>query len=60
MGVPFYGRSWTLQNPGLDTGIGASARGKGKAGKDTKSAGTLAYYECCRAYQQVRTIYNKS
>ena len=44
LGLPTYGRSYTLLNP-ADTSIGASSDGPGKAGKATKEDGYLAYYE---------------
>ena len=43
MGVPFYGRSFTLQNRN-ENGVGAPATA-GKAGKFTREAGFLAFYE---------------
>ncbi|XP_012938466.1 chitotriosidase-1, partial [Aplysia californica] len=45
VGVPFYGRSFTLS--GSNSGLGASARGAGTAGKYTREAGFLAFYEIC-------------
>ena len=46
MGVPFYGRSFTLQNRN-ENGVGAPATA-GKAGKFTREAGFLAFYEVKR------------
>lgn len=46
LGMPMYGRSWTLSNPSLN-GIGAPANGAGKAGPFTQEAGILSYNEIC-------------
>ncbi|XP_043267881.1 probable chitinase 10 [Venturia canescens] len=46
MGIPFYGQSFTLSstwNPGLQS----PTSGPGEAGKFTRSAGFLAFYEIC-------------
>ncbi|XP_026571412.1 chitinase-3-like protein 1 [Pseudonaja textilis] len=45
MGIPTYGRTFTLSS--AQTGVGAPASGPGLAGTFTKIAGTLAYYEVC-------------
>ncbi|GFO35220.1 chitinase-3-like protein 2, partial [Plakobranchus ocellatus] len=45
LGVPFYGRSFTLR--GKNTGVNAPARGPGRSGPFTGAAGFLAYYEVC-------------
>ena len=45
MGMPTYGRIFQLQD-NSNHGIGAKA-GKGQAGKYTKAAGFVAYYEIC-------------
>ncbi|XP_068209059.1 uncharacterized protein [Palaemon carinicauda] len=50
LGVPFYGRSWTLA--GNDANPGAPASGAGKPGPLLKDAGTMAYYEICSAHEQ--------
>jgi chitinase len=44
MGVPFYGRSFTLGNPGQH-GVGAPANGAGQAGPITRENGNLGYNE---------------
>lgn len=44
VGIPCYGKSFTLQNPNQN-GINAPASGPGHAGEFTKAEGTLAYYE---------------
>jgi len=46
LGIPMYGKSWTLSSE--LTGIGAPAKGSGGApGPFTKEPGTLAYNEIC-------------
>ena len=46
LGIPMYGKSWTLSSD--DTEIGAPAWGEGGApGPITQSPGTLAYSEIC-------------
>lgn len=45
MGIPFYGKSWTLAS--TNTTIGAPGNGPGPAGPYTKEPGTLAYNEIC-------------
>ena len=46
MGMPMYGRSFTLNNASNHE-QGAPARAKGLAGKFTREASFLAYYEIC-------------
>ncbi|KAI1725553.1 glycosyl hydrolases family 18 domain-containing protein [Ditylenchus destructor] len=46
VGIPTYGRGWTLSNPST-TGIGAPASGPSKATEYVKLAGIGAYYEYC-------------
>ena len=46
MGMPMYGRSFTLNNASNHE-LGAPARAKGLAGKFTREASFLAYYEIC-------------
>jgi len=46
MGIPSYGKSYTLSNPS-DNGLNAPTSGTGNAGKYTNAAGTLSYYEIC-------------
>lgn len=43
MGIPTYGRSFTLDT--IDTGVGAPASKAGLPGPFTSEAGLLAYYE---------------
>ncbi|XP_058180123.1 class V chitinase CHIT5a-like [Rhododendron vialii] len=55
MGLPLYGRTWTLENPGSH-GIGAAARGIGPG-----DGGTMTYAEIMRFNRQhsVREIYDQ-
>ena len=46
MGMPMYGRSFTL-NDEDNHGLSAPARAKGQAGRFTREASFLAYYEIC-------------
>uniref|UniRef100_T1GUD7 Chitinase n=1 Tax=Megaselia scalaris TaxID=36166 RepID=T1GUD7_MEGSC len=46
LGVPFYGRTFTLENE-ANNGIGVPTLGPGNAGEYTKESGFLAYYEIC-------------
>ncbi|XP_033106701.1 acidic mammalian chitinase-like [Anneissia japonica] len=47
LGIPTYGRSFTLTNPS-ENGIGAPSTGPGDAGQFTREKGFLAYYEVCQ------------
>jgi len=57
IGLPLYGRSFTLQDPTV-SGVGAPTRAAGRAGRFTQEDGYLAFYEvkntskrlslCCR------------
>lgn len=44
LGIPTYGRSYTLFNP-LATDLGSPADGPGEQGDSTREKGYLAYYE---------------
>lgn len=46
VGLPTYGRSWTLASPS-DNGLNATAIGGGTAGEATRQDGVLAYFEVC-------------
>ncbi|XP_011307755.1 chitotriosidase-1 [Fopius arisanus] len=46
VGVPTYGKSWTLADPN-NHGVGAPAVGVGQPGPYTQAPGTLAYNELC-------------
>ncbi|XP_044586743.1 chitotriosidase-1-like isoform X1 [Cotesia glomerata] len=46
LGVPTYGRAFTLSNPS-DNKIGAASSGPGTAGPYTREAGMLGYNEIC-------------
>ncbi|XP_077298658.1 uncharacterized protein LOC143919933 isoform X2 [Arctopsyche grandis] len=48
LGIPTYGRSFTLFNPDT-TDIGAPADGPGEQGDATREKGYLAYYEICES-----------
>ncbi|XP_074098334.1 chitinase 7 [Cotesia typhae] len=50
IGMPTYGRSFTLSNPD-NFRVHAAASGGGKAGEYTKESGFLAYYEICEMLQ---------
>ncbi|XP_055000672.1 chitinase-3-like protein 1 [Sorex araneus] len=45
MGIPTFGRTFTLSS--ADTDVGAPASGPGEPGRFTKEPGMLAYYEIC-------------
>nr|XP_004659053.2 chitinase-3-like protein 2 [Jaculus jaculus] len=49
MGIPTYGRSYTLAS--ADTSVGAPASGPGVPGPITNSSGVMAYYEICQFLQ---------
>jgi len=44
LGIPTFGRSFTLENPN-SPGLGANAIGAGLPGPFTQEAGFLGYYE---------------
>ena len=44
IGLPLYGRTFTLLNP-AKRGVGAAAKGGGKSGKYTQEEGYMAFYE---------------
>ena len=48
VGVPLYGRSFTLDNP-ANNGVGARAR-DGAPGRYTEEEGFLAYFEFCQDF----------
>ena len=45
IGIPTYGRGWTLDNPVDDWHVGAKATGPSKPSTYVKEAGVAAYYE---------------
>ncbi|XP_015117974.1 chitinase-3-like protein 1 [Diachasma alloeum] len=49
LGMPLYGRSFTLENPS-DNRVGAPARGPGMAGPYTREPGMLGYNEICEMH----------
>lgn len=50
MGVPAYGRTWTLA--GSDTSPGAAAAGAGREGRHVRERGSLPFFECCLAEKE--------
>jgi len=58
MGIPTYGRTYTLKDPANDYGYNATASGPGDAGKYTREEGFLAYYEICPLIEQGQVIWN--
>lgn len=53
MGMPLYGRSFTLSSS-RNNGLNAPTSGPGQAGKFTREAGFLAYYEICHSIKHER------
>ncbi|XP_053686883.1 chitinase-3-like protein 1 [Sabethes cyaneus] len=51
LGIPLYGRSFTLANPAV-TDIGAAVTGPGMAGQYSREPGVLGYNEFCELRQQ--------
>nr|XP_012227656.1 PREDICTED: chitinase-3-like protein 1 isoform X1 [Linepithema humile] len=51
LGVPFYGRAFTLADKS-QTGLGAPAKGPGAAGPYTREGGMLGYNEICDFFKQ--------
>ena len=51
MGIPTYGRSYTLADPNKNE-IAATAEGPGEAGPSTREKGYLAFYEICQKIQE--------
>ncbi|KOC59780.1 Chitotriosidase-1 [Habropoda laboriosa] len=51
LGIPAYGRSFTLANPG-NNGVGAPTIGAGTAGPYTREAGMIGYNEICSNFGQ--------
>lgn len=49
LGVPAYGRSWTLA--GSNSSPGAAAAGAGRQGRYINESGNLPFFECCLAEQ---------
>ncbi|KAK3748290.1 hypothetical protein RRG08_039542 [Elysia crispata] len=54
LGVPFYGRTFTLS--GSNSRVGAPARGAGSSGRFTNAPGFLAYYEVCSIIANGATV----
>lgn len=55
IGMPTYGRTFTLSNP-ANFKVNAPASGGGKAGDYTKEGGFLAYYEVSKVIQSYHGI----
>ena len=55
IGIPAYGRSFTLANPS-ENGIGSATIGPGKAGRYTREDGMLGYNEICEYIQRGWTV----
>jgi chitinase len=51
LGVPFYGRAFTLADKNQN-GLGAPTTGPGTAGPYTREAGMLGYNEICESMKQ--------
>ena len=51
LGVPFYGRAFTLSNS-KNNGIGAPASGPSSSGPYTQEGGYLGYNEICEKLNQ--------
>ncbi|XP_076659481.1 chitinase-3-like protein 1 [Halictus rubicundus] len=51
VGIPSYGRSFTLANPG-NNDVGAPTTGAGAAGPYTRQPGMLGYNEICESMRQ--------
>ena len=49
MGIPMYGQSFGLTEA-ANHGLNAKSYGKGRAGKYTRAAGFLAFYEVSSTY----------
>lgn len=56
MGMPLYGQAFTLGWKSNGTGLNQHAPQKGQAGKYTRAAGFLAYYEICEKVKQGYTV----
>ncbi|CAD5221663.1 unnamed protein product [Bursaphelenchus okinawaensis] len=52
LGIPTYGRGWTLSSSTPNQGVGAPAPSASPALATTQSAGILAYYEACQVISQ--------
>lgn len=51
LGIPLYGQSFSLSDPG-NTGMGSPSWGGAEAGEYTRQAGILSYYEICTRTNQ--------
>lgn len=55
LGVPFYGKTWTLVDPN-NNGVGAPASGPGTPGPISAAAGSLTYFEICEKINNGWTV----
>ncbi|XP_043526629.1 chitinase-3-like protein 1 [Frieseomelitta varia] len=55
VGIPAYGRSFTLSNPSYNT-VGSSTNGPGRPGPYTQESGMLGYNEICEYVKQGWTV----
>uniref|UniRef100_A0A0K8T1H2 GH18 domain-containing protein n=1 Tax=Lygus hesperus TaxID=30085 RepID=A0A0K8T1H2_LYGHE len=51
LGMPMYGKSFTLANPS-NNGLNAPISGPGRGGPITNAGGTLAFYEICSSVKR--------
>ncbi|XP_073845180.1 chitinase 8 [Musca autumnalis] len=57
LGVPFYGRSFTLENPNNHQ-VGDAHIGRGMAGKYSVEPGVVGYNEFCEKLQNEKSLWN--
>ncbi|XP_013106880.1 chitinase-3-like protein 1 [Stomoxys calcitrans] len=57
MGVPFYGRSFTLEDPN-NHGVGAPQIGRGMAGQYSVEPGVIGYNELCEKFQTEKNAWH--
>lgn len=57
MGVPFYGRSFTLADPS-DHNVGAAHMGRGMAGMYSVEPGIVGFNELCEMFQKQSSQWN--
>uniref|UniRef100_T1P9P3 chitinase n=1 Tax=Musca domestica TaxID=7370 RepID=T1P9P3_MUSDO len=57
LGVPFYGRSFTLENPN-DNKVGAPHIGRGLAGQYSVEPGVIGFNEFCEKLQHEKSLWH--